>query len=118
MKEYQQEPHPMSKSMRHWFEKNGIYVRDRRWRRYGISASSRCDRFTRDCCDARRHFRVLPHLNRMSICDGYFDRWANSTAATVPMPRTEAEFSAALETLLAKSRERALRLLRLNGELS
>ena len=102
----------LPKSMRHWFERAGIYQwkqhgSHRSWRRdrfiYGSSRSKRLIEGTRD---GRRNFRVYPHLDLMYICDGYFDRWANSTAATVPMPRTQAEFDAAIERLLHLSAPR------------
>ncbi|USN15329.1 hypothetical protein KIKIMORA_01830 [Brevundimonas phage vB_BpoS-Kikimora] len=105
---------PMPKSLRHWAGKVGIYLhggysRDWRRRRY-FYASSRRTAYIQDCADDRRFFRVLPHINRMDICDGYFDRWANSLGASVPMPTTEAEFMSAVQTLLKKSRKRALEI--------
>jgi len=96
------------KQLRHWAEQHGFYmVRFRRaaWRDYPI-ARTRKRRFTDGTRDGVRYFRVLPHLDRMDICDGYFDRWANSLGASVQMPKTEAEFEAAVETLLRKSRKR------------
>ncbi len=50
-----------------------------------------------------RRFRVLPHLDRMDICDGAFDRWANSGGASVHLPLSPAEATAALATLRAAS---------------
>ncbi|USN14748.1 hypothetical protein PAPPERLAPAPP_03790 [Brevundimonas phage vB_BpoS-Papperlapapp] len=106
---------PIPKSTRHWAQKAGIYLCSRRyakdWRRMRyFYASSRRTAYIQDCADDRRFFRVLPHINRMDICDGYFDRWANSLGASVPMPTTEAEFMAAVQTLLKKSRKRALEI--------
>lgn len=55
----------------------------------------------------RRTIRVLVHLDRMDIDDGCMDRWANSMGASIsPIPRTQAEFDAAIETLVKKSRKR------------
>lgn len=98
------------KQMRYWFERAGIYQSKdfglhRAWRRHNyIFAKSYKSRFIKDTCDQVRHFRVLPHLDRMDICDGYFDRWANSLGASVTMPKTEAEFSEALAYLIEHSK--------------
>lgn len=106
---------PLPEGMRHWFERAGIYQckrygMHRRWRTYRhIHGSSRKARFAAGTMDGSRTFRVLPHLDRMDICDGNFDRWANSKAASVPMPRTQAEFEAALDELVAKAADRVSR---------
>lgn len=103
---------PLPEGMRRWFERAGIYQRKdyglhRRWRSHRhIDGTSRKPRFAAGTMSGRREFRVLPHLDRMDICDGNHDRWANSTAASVPMPRTQAEFEAALVELLESSRDR------------
>lgn len=104
---------PIPKSTRHWAGKAGIYLNhiryNKNWRGLGyFYASSRRTAYIKDCVSDRRYFRVLPHINRMDICDGFFDRWANSLGASVPMPTTEAEFMTAVETLLKKSRKRVL----------
>lgn len=98
------------KSFRYWFR----IARIKEWRRYGLhrrnmskynylDGFSRDPRFAAGTVDGRRVFRVLPHVNLMEICDGDFDRWANSVGASVPMPRTEAEFHSSIETLLRES---------------
>ncbi len=103
----------LSRSFRHWMEKNGFYEPKayglhRRWRRHNfITGRSKRPAHVSGCRDRVRHIRVLPDLDRMDICDGCMDRWANSLAASIsPIPRTEAEFDAALATLLKKSRGR------------
>lgn len=106
------EDRPMPKSLRHWAEKHGFYQRKgfgiyRSWRRYGtFMARSTKPRFVDGTRDRVRYIRVLPHIDRMDICDGFYDRWANSLGASVPMPKTEAEFAQALETLMRLSRKR------------
>jgi len=106
----------LPKSMRHWFERAGIYQgkrygMHRRWRTYNhIHGTSHKARFAAGTMDGSREFRVLPHLDRMDICDGNFDRWANSTAASVPMPRTQAEFEAALVELVERSATKLCRV--------
>lgn len=106
----------LPKGMRHWFERAGIYQgkrygMHRRWRTYNhIHGTSRKARFAAGTMDGSREFRVLPHLDRMDICDGNFDRWANSTAASVPMPRTQAEFEAALVELVKRSATKICRV--------
>lgn len=103
---------PIPSGMRRWFERAGIYQgkqygMHRRWRTHNhIHGSSRKPRLVAGTTDRVRNFRVLPHLDRMDICDGYFDRWANSTAASVPMPRNQAEFDAAIDKLLELSAPR------------
>jgi hypothetical protein len=107
---------PLPDGMRHWFERAGIYQSKRyglhrRWRTYRhIHGTSRKARFAAGTMEGSREFRVLPHLDRMDICDGNFDRWANSTAASVPMPRTQAEFEAALVELVERSAARLCRV--------
>lgn len=102
----------LPKGMRRWFERAGIYQckrygLHRRWRRDRfIFGSSRSRKLAEGTRDGKRNFRVYPHLDQMYVCDGNFDRWANSTAATVPMPRTQAEFDAAIERLLYLSAPR------------
>lgn len=98
----------LPKSLKHWAGKSGFYAFSRRqWRRdgYFVAASAKAEHI-KGCRSKSRVIRVLPHLDRMDICDGYFDRWANSMGASTPMPKTEAEFTAALATLLKKSRGR------------
>ena len=102
------------KQMRHWFNRAGIYQPKRyggyrQWYRHNyFFAETKKKIFTNKTREGERNFRVLPHLDRMDICDGYFDRWANSTGASVPMPKTEAEFKQALVTLVQASRIRVL----------
>ncbi|UTU07983.1 hypothetical protein CcrC1_gp297 [Caulobacter phage C1] len=96
------------KQLRHWAQRHGLYLtrfKKHGWRDYPI-LKTRKSRFTVGCRDPERHIRVLPHLGRMDICDGYMDRWANSLAASVPMPLTQAEFDGAIGELLAKARKR------------
>lgn len=99
----------MPKSMRHWMEKAGIRLDHhrgwhRRWRTDGcFIGESRKPRFVMRTAEKRRVFRVLPHVELMQICDGYFDRWANSVGASVRMPRTQTEFDQAIERLIELS---------------
>lgn len=96
------------KQMRHWAEKLGLYLvnsRDRRWRQYPIFESAK-PYHIRGCRDRTRVFRVLPHLDRMDINDGFMDRWANSMAASVVMPKTEVQFKAAVTSLIRKAVKR------------
>jgi hypothetical protein len=102
------------KQMRHWFNRAGIYQPKRYglhrlWYRHNyLFGMSKKKVFTAETRDPIRHFRVVPHLNRLDICDGYFDRWANSTGASFSMPRSEDEFQHALISLVARSRVRVL----------
>jgi len=96
------------KQMRHWIEVNGFRLRrwkKRSWRDYPM-AITRKSRFCQGTREQHRMIRVIPELNRMDICDGDFDRWANSMGASVPMPKTKAEFEAALVQLIDESRSR------------
>lgn len=106
------EDRPIPKSMRHWAQQAGFYPSKRwglhrSWRRHKcFLARSTKARFTAGTRDGVRYIRVLPHIDRMDICDGCFDRWANSLGASVRMPQTEAEFMAAIDELVRKSRAR------------
>lgn len=87
------------KSLKHWFEQSGFrmtYIY-RKWRQYPMGYSKKLD----------RHIRVLPHLNVMQICDGNFDRWANSVGGEIAMPTTHQEFKNALRILLETTNEQA-----------
>lgn len=102
-------PKRLPKQMKHWLNRAGIYGSGRYERRYNyFYGSSRKKKFTAGTATQRRHFRVLPHLDRMDICDGNFDRWANSMGASIhPIPRTQAEFDAAITTLVKKAAKKA-----------
>lgn len=46
-----------------------------------------------------RQIRLSRNNDSFQICDGTFDRWANSVGAEVRFPLTQAEFDKALEHL-------------------
>jgi len=48
-----------------------------------------------------RQIRMSAEGDFLHICDGQFDRWANSLGAEVRFPWTEGEFNAALDRLCA-----------------
>lgn len=89
----------LPKQIEHWFELFGVKFDAR----YGTGYSTRKTNLV-GCAKPYRHFRVLRHLGIMQICDGYFDRWANSVGAEVTIPKTEAEFRQAMATLLATAK--------------
>jgi hypothetical protein len=97
VKEYQSEAQPMPPSLREWMEAEGISVDSYNDPVY-LSGRSRLHRW-----GEKRNFRILPHLNRMDICDGDYDRWANSMGASVPMPKTKQQLGTALKELLRRS---------------
>jgi hypothetical protein len=66
-----------------------------------VLARSRRKAHVAGCPTPVRHFRALAHIGVFQVCDGYFDRWANSVGAEVPLPASRAEFDAALARLLA-----------------
>lgn len=90
------------KQMRHWLEKNGIYCRDyRRLKKYDlIIASTSKPEFKKG--EDNRMFRVVG--GTIEICDGDFDRWANSVGYKLPCPTTEAEFNAVLKQLIKETK--------------
>lgn len=104
------EDRPMPKSLRLWAQRAGFHMPKgyhRSWRRDGtFIAKSRKAAHVTGCREPRRFIRVLPHIDRIDICDGYFDRWANSTGASAPMPRNEQDFNATLARLLKESEPR------------
>jgi len=100
-------PAPLPKQFKHWLVRHGFYVQKRNqyWRTYP-SVRSRRKHLLDGCYASKRFVRVLPHLDRMEICDGDFDRWANSVGASIcPIPRTQAEFDAAIVELLHRSKK-------------
>lgn len=101
-------PPPLPKQMVHWFGKYGVRFNRRargRRREWLYGYSRRKALLVGE--EKVRCFRVLPHLDRMDICDGAMDRWANSMGASIsPIPRTEAEFHIAVATLLKKAAKR------------
>jgi hypothetical protein len=77
--------------LRHWMKAEGYKFR---WdRRYGFVSVRRRDL-------PGRQFRILLHLDLFQICDGNFDRWANSTGAQVRIPRTRDELRMSLPLLV------------------
>lgn len=87
-------PQDLPKSFAHWCRRHGI-----RWD--GYTGTSCRPAHRAGLGDPIRHFRALPHLGLFQVCDGNFDRWANSLGGEVTMPRTMAEFDRALADLLA-----------------
>lgn len=83
------------KSFEHWCNAEGIHFKTE----YGVGYSKN-KRFMDGVEGRYREFRALPRIGVMQICDGYFDRWANSVGAEVPMPRTKSEFVAAVRRLV------------------
>lgn len=93
------------KQMRHWMEANGFRLlryKKRNWRECPI-AITRKPRFCEETVEPHRLIRVLPHLGLMQICDGNFDRWANSVGAEIEMPKTKAQFETALGLLIEEA---------------
>jgi hypothetical protein len=88
----------LPKSMTHWFREFGITFDRHAGTGYGVRKSLKIG-----CGEPVRHFRALPHLGLLQVCDGYFDRWANSVGAETALPKSRAEFVAAIEWLLAEA---------------
>lgn len=57
-----------------------------------------------------RRLRALTHKGWMQICDGNFDRWANSSGAKCRLPATQAEFDRCLAFLFKMSAQRWLQV--------
>lgn len=49
----------------------------------------------------KRQIRCGSEHDRLEICDGRFDRWANSSGAVRRFPHTQEEFMASLKELCA-----------------
>ena len=86
----------LPKTMPHWFSDYGINFELDSGTGYG-----RRKNLLQGCGSPVRYFRALPHLGLLQICDGYFDRWANSVGAETTLPKTRAEFKVALDYLLS-----------------
>lgn len=96
----------LPKQMGYWCKRHGIKV-NKDWRGcnflYGRSKHPHLSSGTRD---GYRDIRILPHLDKMQINDGYMDRWANSFGAELsPIPRTQAEFDAAIDKLIEDAKQ-------------
>jgi hypothetical protein len=89
----------LPKTMVHWFREHGIKFHAESGVGYGTRKS-----LVEGCGTSVRHFRALPHLGLIQICDGYFDRWANSVGTETSLPKTRAEFATAIEHLLSHSK--------------
>jgi hypothetical protein len=82
--------------VRYWMKRHGI----KPWDRTIWSCTAYCKR-------TNRHFRFNRWVDTFEICDGDFDRWANSCGAETTIPTTEAEFDAAVEFLYQESAKNA-----------
>lgn len=88
----------LPKTMVHWFREYGVAFDPHSGTGYGVRRTLKTG-----CGSPVRYFRALPHLGLLQICDGYFDRWANSVGAETLLPKSRAEFVAAMEFLLASA---------------
>jgi uncharacterized protein (UPF0335 family) len=84
--------------MAHWFAQAGIYFDAKSMTGYSYRKEHLIG-----CAKHIRHFRALPHLGLLQVCDGYLDRWANSVGAEVSLPKSLSEFRAILPVLLASA---------------
>ncbi len=87
------------KNLKHWFSEFGIHFDEesftgRSYRRAHLA----------NCVEPIRHFRVLPQIGLLQICNGNFDRWANSVGAEVSLPKSRKEFVAAIELMLGSAK--------------
>lgn len=98
----------------HWARSRGLVVSYVEGGTIGLRSERK--EFTSGIVDRSRHFRILGHINYFQICDGDFDRWANSVGRTLPIPMTRAEFDAALDELVATAELRELSEDRVNED--
>lgn len=89
----------LPKTMPHWFREFGITFDAGTGHGYARRRELKIG-----CGEPLRRFRALPNLGLLQICDGYFDRWANSVGAEVPLPKSRIEFVAAMQILLAEAK--------------
>ena len=106
----------LPRNIRHWAKARGLIVDGDYFKDGGLYMHSRRKEFTRGILDGSRHFRILGHVNFFQICDGDFDRWANSVGRTLPVPMTRAEFDAALDELVETAEHRELSEQRINED--
>jgi hypothetical protein len=95
----------LPKTMAHWFRDYGVVFDVKSGTGYGVRRTMKAG-----CGSPVRYFRALPHLGLLQICDGYFDRWANSIGAETSLPKTRAEFVAAMEREIAELQDENLDL--------
>lgn len=51
-----------------------------------------------------RIFRILFHLGYVQVCDGFFDRWANSVGGAIPIKTNKKDFYQSLDHLVKISK--------------
>lgn len=108
----------LPRNIRHWAKARGLVISSDYFNDGALYMHSSKREFTKGIVDDRRHFRILGHVNYFQICDGDFDRWANSVGTTLPIPMTRVEFDAAIDELVANAEVPELTVERINGEAS
>lgn len=93
----------LPRNIRHWAKSRGLAIVSDHFPD-GIYMRSKRKEFINGTNDRYRYFRILGHINYFQICDGSFDRWANSVGYTLPIPTTREEFDKALDELVAKAK--------------
>lgn len=73
---------------------------------YAIMRSNHAE-YRKNCIGQYRYFRLMSHLDVIQICDGDFDRWANSVGGEIKMPKTRDEFTKAICSLVESAKPEA-----------
>lgn len=106
----------LPRNIRHWATSRGLVINGDYFKDGSLYMHSERLEFTRGILDSRRHFRILGHLNYFQICDGDFDRWANSVGKILPIPMKRDDFDATLDKLVATAETRELTEERINED--
>jgi hypothetical protein len=89
----------LPKTMVHWFREFGVTFDPAGGTGYAVRKELKIG-----CGSPVRRFRALPHLGLLQICDGFFDRWANSVGAETALPKSRSEFVVAMGILLESAK--------------
>lgn len=92
----------LPRNIRHWAKSRGLVIVEDHFPG-GFYMRSKKKEFIKGTNESQRYFRILGHINYFQICDGSFDRWANSVGYTLPIPMTRKEFDKALDELVTKA---------------
>lgn len=82
----------LPKQLKYWLRQDGWLISKKTYGNNYLLATSKKKKYIWACNDKTRHLRVLSHTGVIEICDGFFDRWANSGGLTLPIPRNKKEF--------------------------
>jgi hypothetical protein len=91
------------KQMKYWLDFAGWKIHKKSSGNDYIYATSKKPQYVQNTAENIRRLRVLGHTGLIEICDGYFDRWANSVGMSLPIPKNEDEFIETMKRLMSEA---------------